>query len=68
MEKVENSGFALYPDLDLVRKELIKKLHDIGFVQCIEKPNYFLQNKNNHFTSSSNGTAIRSKTNRFHKM
>lgn len=68
MEKVEDSGFALYPDLDLVRKELIKKLHDIGFVQCIEKPNYFLQNKNNHFTSSSNGTAIRSKTNRFHKM
>lgn len=69
MEKVENSGFALYPDLDLVRKELIKKLHDIGFVQCIEKPDYFFQNKNNHFTSSSlNGTVKHSKRNLFSKM
>lgn len=68
MEKVEDSGFALYPDLDLVRKDLIQKLHDIGFVQCIEKPNYFLQNKNNHFISSFNGTVMQCKTNSFHKM
>lgn len=68
MEKVEDSGFALYPDLDLVRKDLVKKLNEIGFIQYITNIDNSLQNKNNYFTSSSNGTVKHSKRNLFPKM
>lgn len=68
MAKVEGSGFALYPDLDLVRKELVKKLHEIGFVQCITNIDNSLQNKNGYFTSSPNGSLKQSRKNIFSKM
>lgn len=35
MESVEESGFALYPDLDLVRKKLVVEFERIGFSKLL---------------------------------
>lgn len=67
MAKVEDSGFALYPDLDLVRKELVKKLEEIGFTDSI-RPNLMQQEKRPDFfdrTSSSNIATYKKETSPF---
>lgn len=68
MAKVEDSGFALYPDLDIIRKELVKKLHDIGFVRCIETSDDIMQNRKNFFTSSERSTTKHSNRDSFPKI
>jgi hypothetical protein len=37
MEDVMSSGFGLYEELDLVRNQLIQKLDEIGFIQCLRE-------------------------------